>query len=745
MDVFELRRKLVNSYADYIRSFIQIRDARIDAKVKEELNSGLLWPEPLIQLNPSFEPGRTVDELVDEGILDQTCRKVFRMRKTELDSSGQPLRLHRHQEEAIRVARTGGSYVLTTGTGSGKSLAYIVPIVDHVLRKDSGGRISAIVVYPMNALANSQYGELEKFVRRGFPEGRSPVRFATYTGQESHKQKQAIAANPPDILLTNYVMLELVLTRPEELNLVQSAKGLRFLVLDELHTYRGRQGSDVAMLVRRVRDRFEADRLQCVGTSATLASAGTFDEQRAEIARVASNLFGSEVRAENVIGETLRRATPNRDLDDPGFRGELTRRLLDPGRQPPADYRSFIVDPLSIWIESTVGLRTEDRTDRLVRARPRSITGEPGAAADLSALTGVAQERCAAAIQEGLLRGYLCPNPDTGFPAFAFRIHQFVSRGDTVYATIEPETSRYVTVQGQRFVPGDRDRVLLPLVFCRECGQEYYSVRMAVDAEKGRRVLTPRASTDLQTDGDETAGFLHVSAAEPWPTDPETITGRLPDDWLEEHKGALRVRPNRQKELPRPIRVGPDAVEAEDGFECHFLPAPFRFCLHCGVSYGFRLHSDFGKLATLSSEGRSTATTILSLTTIRELRRESDLPERARELLSFTDNRQDASLQAGHFNEFVEIALLRSALYKAARNAGAEGITHEVLPQKVAFRVLPLPHRLDRPHQVRQTPQRFFARLPGAGHRRRGTHLRIAGGDLDRPPFAEPALEGAGQ
>src|SRR5580704_1256733 len=110
MDVFDLRRNLVDSYANYIRSFIQIRDARIDAKVKEELNSGLLWPEPLVQLNPSFEPGRTIDQLADEGILQQTCRTVFRIAKTERDTSGQPLRLHRHQEEAIGAARTGGNY-----------------------------------------------------------------------------------------------------------------------------------------------------------------------------------------------------------------------------------------------------------------------------------------------------------------------------------------------------------------------------------------------------------------------------------------------------------------------------------------------------------------------------------------------------------------------------------------------------------------------------------------------------------
>jgi hypothetical protein len=96
MDVFDLRRKLINSYAEYVRSFIQIRDARIDAKVKEELNSGLLWPEPLIQLNPSFEPGKTIGELVHEGILHETCRRIFCIKKTDTDSFGQPLRLHRH-------------------------------------------------------------------------------------------------------------------------------------------------------------------------------------------------------------------------------------------------------------------------------------------------------------------------------------------------------------------------------------------------------------------------------------------------------------------------------------------------------------------------------------------------------------------------------------------------------------------------------------------------------------------------
>lgn len=150
--------------------------------------------------------------------------------------------------------------MLTTGAGSGKSLAYIVPIVDHVLRRGPGRGVQAVVVYPMNALANSQAGELTKFLGHGFPDGRGPVRFARYTGQEGDEQRRAILADPPDILLTNYVMLELILTRPDERGLVRAASGLRFLVLDELHTHRGRQGSDVAMLVRRVREATGGDR-----------------------------------------------------------------------------------------------------------------------------------------------------------------------------------------------------------------------------------------------------------------------------------------------------------------------------------------------------------------------------------------------------------------------------------------------------------------------------------------------------
>jgi Lhr-like helicase len=146
--------------------------------------------------------------------------------------------------------------------------------VDHVLRakraQQSDRRVRAIIVYPMNALANSQLGELEKFLRNGYPKDREPVTFARYTGQEKQERRDEIRANPPDILLTNYVMVELMLTRPSDRrSLIRMAEGLEFLVFDELHTYRGRQGADVAMLIRRVKDACAAPDVRCIGTSAT--------------------------------------------------------------------------------------------------------------------------------------------------------------------------------------------------------------------------------------------------------------------------------------------------------------------------------------------------------------------------------------------------------------------------------------------------------------------------------------------
>ena len=334
MNVFELRDRLVDDYRNYTRSFIKIRDPRIKEFVDGHLGAEGFWPEPLLQLNPAFQPGGTIDDLVAEGVLSDQCLRIFRYRESPEDRRGSQLLLHRHQREAILKAHQSQHYVLTTGTGSGKSLAYIVPIVDRVLKTGSGRGIQAIIVYPMNALANSQHEELAKFIDAAYPQGEAPVRFARYTGQEKGEAREALRGSPPDVLLTNYMMLELMLTRREDREVVRAAQGLRFLVFDELHTYRGRQGADVAMLIRRCRHAFGNDVI-CVGTSATMASDGTTEDQRRAVAEVSQSLFGVDFTPEQVIGESLQRATPEIDLDDANARAGIRNAVAgseDPRR-----------------------------------------------------------------------------------------------------------------------------------------------------------------------------------------------------------------------------------------------------------------------------------------------------------------------------------------------------------------------------------------------------------------------------
>lgn len=314
MDVFSMRDTVVGEYGRFATSFTTIHARDIDDQVRGFYAGSRYWPEPLLQLNPQYIKGLSVPELVQKGVLVPETEQIFR-------TAAGPLHLHKHQQQAIGLAADGESYVVTTGTGSGKSMCFFIPIVSAIIAdKKKGGapRTRAIIIYPMNALANSQLEEIEKFVKN--VPGEKPITYARYTGQENADERRAIADHPPDILLTNFMMLELLMTRQDELDrrVISNCAGLRFLVLDELHTYRGRQGADVALLVRRVRERLAPDHLQCIATSATMANEGTQEHKNRVVAGVASKLFAVEIPPGNIIvGYT-----------GPPFRWDPERRFL---------------------------------------------------------------------------------------------------------------------------------------------------------------------------------------------------------------------------------------------------------------------------------------------------------------------------------------------------------------------------------------------------------------------------------
>jgi serine/threonine protein kinase len=682
MDVFGVHQALIRDYRSFTEGGTVIRDERVKAYVEKDLDDKSQWPNPWLSLNPFFQGGGTVVELAQQKVLHPECARIFQAKKTEGGTvcDGRPLLLHQHQRDAIDAAASGASYVLTTGTGSGKSLSYIVPIVNKVLhQRDAEGpnapkRVRAIIVYPMNALANSQLRELEKYLRDGYGVGREPVTFARYTGQEDDAKRKEIRDNPPDILLTNYVMLELMLTRPaDRASLIRMAQGLEFLVFDELHTYRGRQGADVALLIRRVREACRAENLQCIGTSATMSTEGTLEDQRRVVADVASKLFGTTVQPKHVIGETLVRATGEAPDTVPA------ERLTSPA---PRAYDDLVRDPLARWIEDRFGLVEDEATGNLVRRPPTQIEV---AAHELHESSDVDEELCAQAIRDTLEAGSQALNPRNERPLFAFRLHQFLSKGDTVYVTLEHKSSRHLTRSYQLEQPGSGGKLLMPLAFCRECGQEYLTVWRT---EKDGEVRYEARRDTSATGGRQGDGYLYVDHEREWPSNVQYAVDdrRLPESWLElDDKGQEVVKRAYRDRVPKAVTVDPFGHEGRGELKAAFIPSPFLFCLHCGVAYEQTRGRDFAKLATLDQEGRSSATSLVSASIVRSLKSvpEEALDKEARKLLTFVDNRQDASLQAGHFNDFVQITQLRGALYRAALDAGEDGLHHEELASAV--------------------------------------------------------------
>lgn len=686
MNVFSLRDSLVEEYRRFATSFTTIRSEDIRQQVEAIYAQGRFWPDPLIQINPRYKKGVSFQSLIEAGALDARIPEIFQF-------NGVPLSLHKHQEQAIALASQGESYVVTTGTGSGKSLCFFIPIVSAILRekrKSSAPRTRAIIIYPMNALANSQLEELDKFVSN--VPGVKPVSFGRYTGQEEQDERKDIAANPPDILLTNFMMLELLMTRQDELDrrVIGNCAGLNFLVLDEFHTYRGRQGADVALLVRRVRERLAPEKLQCIGTSATMASEGSIEDKSRVVSRVASRLFATEIPESNVIGETLERRTdPSKDATS--VQGSLSA-VIDQGAPKNASDHELSRNALAIWVETRLGITWSEIDQRWIRARPLTLKE---AAASLSEETGRAEDACREALQEFLLQSSRSERERTGNSEastasfFAFKLHQFISGAGHAFATLEPAGARVVTVEGQQFLPSHPNKRLYPVHFCRECGHEYHPVKLASTSE-GRRFLArdiddaaPINRDDDFEDADENTDHEIFGFITAHPKDSEfSFNDRdedYPEAWLEfDASGAPRLKPHYRPARALRFSAEPDG-QLGSGLPVWFIPGRFRFCLRCGYTHSTSAR-DRTRLASLSAEGRSSATTVLVASALRWMHgADSGLTPFTRKLLGFTDNRQDAALQSGHFNDFLFVSLIRAGFLAALDRAGASGLRSDEL------------------------------------------------------------------
>ncbi|MCC5816729.1 MAG: DEAD/DEAH box helicase [Leptospira sp.] len=669
MNIFQSRESILQDYHDYVAGFLNIKDSSArDFLESKVLQGGIFWPSSLISANPSYDTGGSIDDLIAHNLLHPDTRNIFQR-------DGRTFKLYHHQRLAIENYVNKKNTIVTSGTGSGKSMTYFIPIVDSILRKgDFSPGIRAIIVYPMNALINSQLNEFSDLLKD------SPITCKAYTGTTKMEERAAILREPPHIILTNYVMLEYLLIRKNESSAFFSSKGssIEWVAFDELHTYRGRQGSDVAILIRKLTERI-GNIPQFVGTSATMSTSKSADERKSEIAKFARKMFGSEFSQEDIIEEKLQRLFEYSDKISQDKLKESVVQVLE--GKVPLDPNAFRVFPLAAWIEKEFSVFFDISIREVSRSHPISI--EEGGNR-LSRETGVPQEDCIRAIRETFLIGNTM-EVSNGKKFFEFKLHQFFSQGGSIYSSIHPPKDRDYSVAGELISPKYKGNTkLLPLSFCRVCGAEHY----VVDWDSREHIVHRREFLeDPYRDKEELehliSGYLYPNYNNQYAINLENV----PENWIKYGAKGPKLDKGYQDQLQL-LYVNPEGKTSELNktgyYPMVFQRNPLLLCCSCGEAYDRRT-SEFKKLSTLSSEGRSSATTILSLSTLKALKAK-EVDKSRTKILSFTDNRQDASLQAGHFNDFVRVTLIRSALLKSLEESGDEGISISEIAKKVMDR-----------------------------------------------------------
>jgi len=345
---------LRETYIRYLKTIKPFQDERLRKEFAQALEEeDLLIKGPYLEITPPFETGKSIRELVQERILSQKFQALCDPGGLDYE---RPLYLH--QETAVRKVRNGRNVVVTTGTGSGKTETFLIPILDALLREEENGTLSqpgvrALLLYPMNALANDQMDRLRSILKK-YPS----ITFGRYIGETPDSQntaeqlyrelhwessfpeplpnelisRQQMQQTPPHLLLTNYAMLEYLLLRPNDSPLFDGETGQhwRFIVLDEAHVYDGAQGTEIAMLLRRLQERVtrkSPKTLQAIATSATLGDESPENLQK--IVEFASRLFNlpfewdpEDINRQDVV---LGKHKPESELGD--VWGEGTEQL----------------------------------------------------------------------------------------------------------------------------------------------------------------------------------------------------------------------------------------------------------------------------------------------------------------------------------------------------------------------------------------------------------------------------------
>lgn len=694
--------KTISDFLRYQVTTYPFADPQLHAQLRtllnlEETRRSPLLQGPYITLSKSFRQGATVGQLAADGILHPHLVNLAKF----------PV-LFGHQEAAIRAVVAGRPTVVSTGTGSGKTEAFLYPIISRCLNlrdQNAPPGIVAVILYPMNALAEDQLDRLRELlagtgVSFGMYIGKTPehddeaagVRLPSGSSRADYQAKlaelyekkqrqavfpaeervsrQAMRDNQPRILLTNVKQLELLLTRQRDVALFDGAR-LDFMVCDEAHTFSGAVGAETAVLIRRLRTYCgrRADETVCIATSATIID----PEKGQEAGRdFAARFFGVEREQVALVGEqhepeqwAEQRALPPPLPGDPAVQLSNVLAIVDADDAVGAEQAARTLSAL-------LGVRIRPAVWRsdLYRALSGNellyqISGALLWPRELENLLRDVSQRAQRQVTEAELLLWLALGAAARYEDRPFVrpvVHAFVRgiSGAVVTFPEQGESPRLWLSAGDAAT--DDGDYRLPVLSCTTCGQHYFE-----------HALQDFAFTERTPTG----GELTESGQQFWRP-------------LQAALGGVRV-------LFLDRLIGREDEEAEDGGAADRHTQPLWLCAACGA-----VHSD--QVALCAQCGRSHSLMQLRVVRQREggigqLQRclacganggrgpgggyrepvksvrattVSDVhvlaqnmihhAERKR-LLVFSDNRQDAAFQAGWMKDHARRFRLRALMY----------------------------------------------------------------------------------
>ncbi len=671
MNLVELAQEIEQRYRLYLQTTFYIKDPVLRKSFENALAAGHLSKGLYLEATPTFKRGATPFQLFQELL-------QYEIDAATLMALHGDRPLYKHQELAIRSVSSGKNVVVATGTGSGKTEAFLYPILLHLydefIAQKLGPGVRALVLYPMNALANDQRERLGEICRR-LKSQNSPFHFTfgQYIGEtpedendtqrhardhlaERDKQGYSIIENgrvvhgelvlrsemrktPPHIILTNYSMLEYLLLRPDDSPLFDNgrAQWWTFLILDEAHQYRGARGIEMAMLLRRLKQRLrEGGRegpFRCVATSATLAG-GESDKEA--VAEFAAQLYGEPFNPQEVF---LSEIEPILDSGNIRLEHEdygILRRALDLDEKAVAQLTSIAEKcgssiPTTQDFKKIIGclLKQDCRATQL----RRMLAGGPKEVRVLAQqiFENIPQEDQVDALSE-LVELLLCAEDlSTGARLLSVRYHLFLRSLEGAFLSFLPD--KKVVLDRHK----EGGTALFEIGLCRECGQHYLV----------GKIINDKLEEAIRDPGREDFGAIFFLPVDEQPFYDE-------DQHEEGEQYILCPKCGEIRRKPGPLRCGHGVeINLLKQIQAEEREDQIPRCALCGYKAPDPVrevvHGTDGPHAVI-------ATTLCQ-----------KLPEERRKVLAFADGRQEAAFFAWYLENSYKDILARNLILQVVR------------------------------------------------------------------------------